>query len=91
LGRYIFLLRYIQKNEVVGSLGGSVVKNLPANAGDGFNLWTGRIPHAAEQLSPCSTTTEPVLWHAEPTCPRPVLSCGRNHHRKKPHTTANGD
>ena len=35
---------------------GAVVKNLPANAGD-----TGSIPHAAEQLSPGTTTTEPVL------------------------------
>ena len=35
LGRFFFfLLRYIQKNEVVGSLGGSVVKNLPDNAGN---------------------------------------------------------
>ena len=24
--------------------------------------WTGKIPHASEQLSPCITTTEPVLW-----------------------------
>ena len=43
--------------------GGTVVKNLPANAGDmdGFNPWSGKIPHAAEQLSPCATTTEPEL------------------------------
>ena len=37
-------------------------KNPPANAGDtGFDPWSGKIPHAAEQLSPCTTTTEPVL------------------------------
>ena len=41
-----------------GFPGGSVVKNLPANAGE---PWSGKIPHAAEQLSPCATTTEPVL------------------------------
>uniref|UniRef100_A0A8C0CNM8 Uncharacterized protein n=1 Tax=Balaenoptera musculus TaxID=9771 RepID=A0A8C0CNM8_BALMU len=29
--------------------------------GHGFEPWSGRIPHAAEQLSPCATTTEPVL------------------------------
>ena len=29
--------------------------------GHGFELWSGKIPHAAEQLSPCATTTEPVL------------------------------
>ena len=33
--------------------GGTVVKNLPANAGDtGFEPWSGKIPHAAEQLGP---------------------------------------
>ena len=30
-------------------------------SGHGFNPWAGKIPHAAEQLSPCATTTEPVL------------------------------
>ena len=46
-----------------GSPGGSAVKNLPANAGD---PWCRRIPHATGQLSPCTTTTEPVLWSLEP-------------------------
>ena len=27
-----------------------------------FNPWSGKIPHAAEQLSPRATNTEPVLW-----------------------------
>ena len=27
----------------------------------GFNPWSGKIAHAAEQLSPSATTTEPVL------------------------------
>ena len=42
--------------------GGAVVKNTPANAGrgHGFEPWSGKIPQAAEQLSPCATTTEPV-------------------------------
>ena len=45
-----------------GFPGGAVVKNLPANAGGhGFDPWSGKIPHAAEQLSPCATATEPVL------------------------------
>ena len=26
-----------------------------------FNSWSEKIPHAAEQLSPCATTTKPVL------------------------------
>ena len=39
--------------------GGAVVKNPPANSGDtGFEPWSGKTPHAAEQLSPCATTTE---------------------------------
>ena len=32
----------------------------------GFGSWSGTIPHASEQLSPCATTTEPVLWSLEP-------------------------
>ena len=37
--------------------------------------WSGKIPHAAGQLSPCATTTKPVLWSpgaaaAELMCPR---------------------
>ena len=39
-----------------------MVKNLPANAGDtGLSPGLESIPHAEEQLSPCATTTEPVL------------------------------
>ena len=45
-------LKYVEG----GFPGGSVAKNLPAKAGD-----MGVIPHAAEQLSPCTTTIEPVL------------------------------
>ena len=40
--------------------GGSVVKNTSANAGDGSDPWCEKIPHAMGQLSPCTTTTEPV-------------------------------
>ena len=36
-------------------------KNPPASAGDRFDPWSGQIPHAAGQVSPCITTTEPVL------------------------------
>ena len=31
-----------------GFLGASVVKNLPASAGDSFDPWSWGIPHAAE-------------------------------------------
>ena len=41
--------------------GSPVVKNPPANAEDGFNPWSGKIPHATEQLSPWATTTEPAF------------------------------
>ena len=48
-----------KKYQVVG---GTVVKNPPANArGHGFEPWSGKILRAAEQLSPCATTTEPAL------------------------------
>ena len=43
-----------------------MVKNPPANAGDMFEPWSGKIPHAAEQLSPCATTTKPALLAREP-------------------------
>ena len=45
-----------------GFPGGAVVKNPPANAGDmGSKPRSGKIPHATEQLSLCTTTTEPAL------------------------------
>ena len=41
---------------------GAVDRNLPANAGgNGLNLWSGKITHAVEQLSPCTKTIETVL------------------------------
>ena len=43
----------------MGFPGGSVVKNLPATAG-AFDPWSGKIPHAMEQLSLCATTIEPM-------------------------------
>ena len=42
--------------------GGTVVMNPPANAGGtGSSPGPGKMPHAAEQLSLCATTTEPAL------------------------------
>ena len=51
------------KRHYGGFPGGSVVKNLPANAGDMGLIpgWSWNIPHATEQLSPCTTATEPVI------------------------------
>ena len=39
----------------------------------GFDPRSGKISHAAKQLSPCATTTKPVLWSLgaatiEPQC-----------------------
>ena len=41
--------------------GGSVVKNLPCNAGEVGLIpgWGTKIPHATEQLRPCATAREP--------------------------------
>ena len=44
-----------------GFPGGSVVKNLPVNAGDSFDPWGRNFPHVVEQLSLWATTMEPVL------------------------------
>ena len=43
--------------------GGSVVKNLPANARDTGSIpsWRTKIPHALEQLGLCAATTEASL------------------------------
>ena len=39
------------KKYLEGFPGGAVVENLPANArAHGFELWSGKIPHAAERL-----------------------------------------
>lgn len=55
--------------------GGPVVKNQPPNERnmDGFDPWFGKTPHAAERLSPCTPSTEPLLESpqattTEPTC-----------------------
>ena len=56
-----------------GSPGGSVVRNLPTSAAD-----TGSIPglgqshNATEQLSPCATTTEPLLWSPRAAATQPM-------------------
>ena len=45
-----------------GFPGGSVIKNLPANAKKHkFHLWSRKIPYAMQQPSPGATTIEPVL------------------------------
>ena len=63
-----------------------------------FDPLSRKIPHATEQLSPCTTTTEPVLWSSgtattEPTCHKywspctlePLLHNKRGQHKKSMH------
>ena len=38
----------------------------------GLNPWSGKIPHASEQLSSCATSTEPALRAREPQQEEPV-------------------
>ena len=45
--------------------------------GHGFEPWSGKIPHAAEQLGPWATTTEPVRL-------KPVLRNKRGHDSERP-------
>ena len=49
------------KMDLKGFPAGPVIKNPPANAGDmGSSLGrSSKLPHAARQLSPGTTTTEP--------------------------------
>ena len=57
--------------------GGPVVEHPPASAGGHrFDPWSGKMPHAMEQLSLCTTATEPT--HLETT-----LHSNRNHHNEK--------
>ena len=42
--------------------------------GHGFGPWSRKIPRAAEQLSPCATTAEPVLWSPRATTTEPACS-----------------
>ena len=64
--------------------GGPVVKNLPSNAGDAGSIHGQgtKIPHAAGQLSPHTTTTEPAP-QLESLC----VPNYRAHTLWSPHTT----
>ena len=59
--------------------GGAVAKNPPANAGG----MASKIPHVAEQLSPCATTTEPLLQspHAATTEAHAHMACAPQHEK----------
>ena len=63
------------KKSVLGFPDDTVAENLPANAG--FEPWSGKIPHAAEQPGPWATTTEPA-------CLEPVLRNKRGRDSERP-------
>ena len=70
---------------VQGFPGGSVDRNLPANA---RVLWSRKIPHATEQLSLCATTSEPPSSRPREPQPlkpeflQPALRNKRSHRRE---------
>ena len=54
-----------EKRDHLGFPGGAVVESPPTSVGNmGFEPWSGKIPHAAEQLSWCTTTTETCVPRA---------------------------
>ena len=61
-----------------GFPGGPVVKNPPLPVqGTWVHPRSGKIPHAAEQLSPCATATEPslTLLHSKSPCIAKPVHC----------------
>ena len=69
--------------------GTSLVAQWSQCKGHGFDPWSRKIPHATEQLSLCTTTTEPALkipraTTIEPTHLGPVLCNKRSHLSEKP-------
>ena len=63
-----------------GGSGGRIL--LPARR-HGFDPWSGKIPHAAEQLSLGATTTKPVLW--SPGAPATELTALEPVQKKRRH------
>ena len=61
--------------------GGSGIKNLPADAG--FGPWSGKTPHAKEQLSLRAPTTEPVLGACVPQLLKPACPAACASQRQK--------
>ena len=58
---FTIILESVQLKICPGTSGGPVVRNSPVNAGERrFDSWARRIPHATEQLSVLSITTEPT-------------------------------
>ena len=49
-----------------GFPGGSVLKNPPANAGDGFNPWVGKSPLEKEMATDFNILAWRIPWTEEP-------------------------
>ena len=79
INQNVILLKRIpgrKKKNSSTSLVAECYENTCRCRGHGFNPWSRKIPHAVEQLSPCTAT--------KPTLLEPVLSSKRSHHNKKP-------
>ena len=50
----------------MGFPGGSVVKNLPANAGDTFDPWVGKIPWRRKMTTHSNILAWVIPWTEEP-------------------------
>ena len=70
-----------QKWKCEGFPGGSVVKKPLANAGERSHFLIQEDPHASEQLSPCATTIEPVLWSPGASPTEPACCNNQSSHR----------
>ena len=53
---------YLKKPEKGTSLVVQWLRTHLPMQGTRFDPWSGKIPRAAEQLSPCATITEPALY-----------------------------
>ena len=49
-----------------------------------FDSWSGKIPHAAKQQSPCTTTTEPVPYNPRATATEARAPRARAPQQEKP-------
>ena len=73
------------KNAYWGFAGGTVVKNLPASRGHGFEPWSGKILHATKQLlSLCSRAREPQLLSLHTTTTEAHTPRARAPQQEKP-------
>ena len=78
---YLQSRSFIVYQKMLGFPGGSVVKNLPANA---RNTWPGKIPHATEQLSPRTPPMGPLLESLQAKAAKPMYHSYSNSRALEP-------